>query len=79
MALGANPVIQELTGKLSALEGRVEGMDGRLRSLSKAVEQGHAETKAALESVVKMARSTARKVDKLEALEKNATNLGSNQ
>ncbi len=66
----ANPVIQELTGRVSAMELRVEGIDGRLRTLSKAVEQGQAETKASLESVVKMARSTARKVDKLESPEK---------
>ena len=59
-----------MTGRLSALEVRVEGIDGRLQSLSKAVEQGQAEAKASLESVVRMARSTARKVDKLEAPDK---------
>ena len=66
----ANPVIQEMTGRMSALEVRGEGMDGRLHTLSQAVEQGQAETKASLESVVKMVRSTARKVDKLGKPEK---------
>ena len=68
----ANPVIQELTGRVSAMEVRVEGIDGRLRTLSKAVEQGQAEMKASLESVLKMARSTAGKMDKLEAPEKKS-------
>ena len=70
MLSGANPVIQELTGRMSALEGRVEGMDGRLRTLSEVVEQGRKETQASLESVVKMVRSTARKVDKMGVTEK---------
>ena len=66
----ANPVIQKLTGRMSALEVRVEGIVGRLHTLSEVVEQGQSEAKASQESLLKMVRSTARKVDKLEAPEK---------
>lgn len=68
--LGMGSAFQELTGRVSALEVRVEGIDGRLQTLSEVVEQGRTETTASLETLVKMARSTARKVDKLKAPEK---------
>ena len=65
--LGMGSAFQELTGRITALEGRVEAIDSRLQTLSEVVEQGQTETKASQESLLKMVRSTARKVDKLGA------------
>ncbi len=63
--LGMGSAFEEVTSRLSVLEGRVKEMDGRLKSLSKVVEQGQTESKASLESLVEMVRSTDRKVEKL--------------
>ena len=67
--LGMGSAFQELSGRLSALEVRVDGIDGRLQDLWEVVEQGQTESKASQESLVKMVRSMARKVDKLGAPE----------
>ena len=69
----ANPAVQRFTDRVSALEVRIDGMNRRLQTLSKAAEQGQAETKESIESLVKMARSTARKAAKLESLAKHAS------
>ena len=71
--LGMGSAFEGLTGRASALEARVEASDGRLRILSKAVEQGQTESKASQESLLKMVRATARQVDKLESLAKHAS------
>ena len=63
---------QELADRVPALEGRVEDIDERVKTLSKAVEQGQSETKASQESLVKMVRSTARRVDRLEEADRKS-------
>ena len=68
--LGMGSASQELVKRITTLEAQVEDIDERLEALSDVVEQGQAETKASLESVVKMARETARMVDKLQELGK---------
>lgn len=70
--LGMGSVFEEVTGRLSVLEGRFKEMDGHLKSLSKAVEQGQTESKASLESLVEMVRSTDRKVEKLGTSERGS-------
>ncbi len=69
----ANPVIQKLVGQAAALQNQVQGLQAEDKKLSAAVEQARTESKASQESLVKMVRSTARKVDKLGSPQKKPT------
>ncbi len=69
--LGMGSAFEELTARITGLEGKSRELDGRLRTLSKALEQGQTETKASQEALLKLVRATARKVDKLESLAKH--------
>ena len=67
----ANPVIQELVTKVGVLQGHVESLRARDKELATTLEKMQTATEASQESLVKMVRSTARKVDKLGVPEKN--------
>ena len=69
----ANPVIQKFVAQVAALQNQVQGLQAGDKKLSAAVEQVRTETKASQESLVKMVRSTARKVDKLGSPQKKPT------
>lgn len=69
----ANPVIQELVIKVEVLEGHVESLRARDKELSATVDKLQTESQASVESLVKMVRSTARKVDKLAEAGRKST------
>ena len=71
--LGMGSVFEELAGRVSALESRVEEIGGRLRKLSQALEEERTESKASLESLLKMVRANARQVDKLGVSERKSS------
>ncbi len=68
----ANPVIAGLATKVDELRGHVESLRLRDKDLATAVETIQTESKASLESLVEMVRSTERKVEKLSTSEKEA-------